>query len=200
SLPRSEEAEEFGPHETRRLVGNRQRLIRALRRRRVRIRRRLRNKNLEGFERRSLRRELGDVPFDIASARLDMRELRQADVGEREGPDVARLIAQLGQLKLALGIQGAQMSVLGGFRHGIRFVPETGLGGLHKGEMVLPEPMARKVRGGDGAFTPPLVVNVIVEDGAVDTRRIRAEAVRASDMISSRIGSRASERARARRF
>ncbi|MGH3090800.1 MAG: hypothetical protein ACRDOG_00495, partial [Gaiellaceae bacterium] len=200
-LPGSEAGEEFGPHETRRLVRNRQGLVNALQRERRRVRRKLRrDDDLEPFERRDLKRRLREIPFDITAARLDIRELRGQGRADGGGPDVDALIAQLGQLRLALGIQTSQLGILGSFARGTAFVPETGLAVLHRGEAVIP---ASKVRGGDGAFTPTIVVENHFAPGMEWLERFVDTRVRTSgnvDAVSSRIGARASERARARRF
>jgi hypothetical protein len=60
---------------------------------------------------------------------------------------IAALKAMIGQLRLALGVQNAQLPILGSFQKGTLTVPQQGLYELHGGETVVP---AGRHRGGDG--------------------------------------------------
>lgn len=117
------------------------------------------------------------------------------------GADVAALLAEIGQLNLALSLQGAQSGIIGSFAKGTLSVPETGLALVHAGEQIVP---AGQVRGGDGAYSSvPPVINLSLSGpleplaqfitATVDTPQM-------ADRISVRIGTKATERARSGRM
>jgi len=108
------------------------------------------------------------------------------------------LLAQIAQLNLALGIQTAQSALIGSFAKGTLSVPQTGLALVHAGESITP---AGQSRGGSGSTSQPVEVHLHVDDAmSWLTPFIRAEAVNASEAISVRIGTRATERARSGRY
>jgi hypothetical protein len=115
--------------------------------------------------------------------------------GSSSGPGAADVQPNLAGFAAAVG--ALQTNIIGSFQKGSLYVPNTGLAMLHSGEQVIP---AGQSRGGDGASIGDIHVHVIVEDGAVNSDKIKAIAVGASDAISQRIGNSASERQRSNRF
>jgi len=156
-----------------------------------------------------------NLPYDRRDVELDILTLQQErkDVvgttlttsggqsgggGSTGGTNVDDLLRQIGQLRLALGIQTAQTAIIGSFAKGTLTVPETGLALVHAGETI--RPAAYAPRGGDGPSIGDIQVKVVVEDGAVDANKIRVEAVKATDAIMLKMGTSASERLRSGRL
>lgn len=107
--------------------------------------------------------------------------------------ELRRMVAQL---KLALGIQQAQLPVIASFQRGTLQVPRTGPYMLHGGEQVVPAGFRRV--GGDGAQTPEIRVVVNVADGMEWLRRfidVRVES--GAGRITRRIGQEADRMGRA---
>jgi hypothetical protein len=156
----------------------------------------------------------GTLPLDRKDVTLDIMDLQQQRVdvtgtklsssaGGGAGAGVLPvniddLLRQIGQLKLALGIQGVQQGIIGAFSGGTLNVPQTGLALVHSGETITPAGSARG--GGNEPIHVHVHNHVTVEDGAVNEDRIKAVAVAASDRISQVIGERASERVRSGRY
>jgi TP901 family phage tail tape measure protein len=156
----------------------------------------------------------GTLPLDRKDVTLDIQTLQaeRMDVSGTKlspstgggggvtvpGPNLDDLLRQIGQLKLALGIQGAQQGIIQSFAGGTLNVPTTGLALVHAGEQITPAGSARG--GGSEPIHVHVHNHVTVEDGAVNQDKIRAVAVSASDRISQVIGERAIERARSGRF
>jgi TP901 family phage tail tape measure protein len=111
--------------------------------------------------------------------------------------DVEELLRTIGQLRLALGIEGVQMPIIGSFQKGALHVAETGLALVHAGEQITPSGVPR----GGGGSDAPIVVNVGLHGSLealapyIDTRIDGA-----TDRISVNIGSASDRRRRAGGF
>lgn len=93
----------------------------------------------------------------------------------------------VGQLKLALGIERAQLPVIASFQRGTLQVPQTGPYMLHGGEQVVPAGFRRA--GGDGATLPELRVIVNVANGMEWLEQFISVKVEAgSGQLARRIG------------
>ena len=108
------------------------------------------------------------VPFDRRDVELDILDLRQerSDVlsakpgssssssSSSENADrISALGAEVGRLRLALGIQGAQIPLIGSFAKGALYVPGTGLAMVHAGERIVPVNERSDVGGSSGGST-----------------------------------------------
>jgi tetratricopeptide (TPR) repeat protein len=106
---------------------------------------------------------------------------------------VQQLLEQLGRYRLALGLQGVQVPVIGSFAKGTLTVPQTGLALVHAGETITPANRA----GGDGGSIGDVHVSVVLEGDAAGLERfIKVKAVEATPAISSEIGRAADTRRR----
>lgn len=113
-------------------------------------------------------------------------------------PALAAALAEIARLNLALGIQGAQVQILGSFQTGTLQVPETGPYVLHAGESVTPSGVAR---GGDGGSIGNVHVHVELTGDAKGLENfVKVNAVSVFDEIGRKIGVAASDRLRANRF
>jgi predicted nucleic acid-binding Zn-ribbon protein len=115
------------------------------------------------------------------------------------GADVAALLAEIGQLNLALSLQGAQSALIGSFAKGTLSVPETGLALVHAGEQIVP---AGQTKGGQAGGPWSGDVNITLSGpleplahfitATVDTPQV-------ADRISVQIGRKANQRMRSLR-
>jgi hypothetical protein len=109
--------------------------------------------------------------------------------GLAAGERIQLLTEELGRVRLALGLQGVQVPIIGSFEKGTLTVPAQGLYELHGGETVTP---AGRKRGSDGASLGDVHVTVVMEtDEAGVSRYIKQKAVEAASDIARVHGDRA---------
>jgi hypothetical protein len=109
---------------------------------------------------------------------------------------VALLMEELGKLRLALGVQGVQVPIIGSFQRGILSVPQTGLAMVHAGEQITRagRPSVESA-GGDVMVNIHLDGNLEKLASVIDTR----VDVKTPD-ISKKIGRAAETRRRSGRY
>jgi TP901 family phage tail tape measure protein len=160
----------------------------------------------------TVRHNLGhEIRFERRGVELDEERLRaeRKDVSGTTlppsappgggGEDAEELKRIIGQLRLALGIQTAQLGIIGSFQKGTLHVPETGLAMVHAGERITPSGVRS---GGDGGSIGDVNVDIIVEDEAMAWLKqfVRVEFSGAADDIGMKLGRKADERRRSGRF
>jgi TP901 family phage tail tape measure protein len=117
--------------------------------------------------------------------------------GSDQSELIQALLAQIGQLKLALGIQNVQMPIIGSFDKGTLSVSQTGLALVHAGEQITPAGRPK----GDGGSISDIKVSVQLEGDLQGLEQfVKVKAVEATPQIAGRMGKLADSRRRSGRF
>jgi TP901 family phage tail tape measure protein len=134
----------------------------------------------------------------VGGSDSDVGSAPPADTSGPTEEELRALREEIARLRLALGVEAAQLGVIGSFQRGTLHVPQTGLALVHAGEKITPAGVPQAASG-SGSSTPQ--VHVYVDDAMGWLKPfIRTEAVKATDDIAERMGRKADVRSREGRF